>query len=174
MLGVNKGEVILVTHSENWKRLFHKEKSLLETIIGEQVKDIQQFGSTAIKGIEAKPIIDILVGVESLKDVEKFNNERLKEAGYYHLSRVQIDGKEVFAKFTDLENLTKTHILHVVEYQGDWWNEHISFRDYLNANPLVSKEYESLKKNLAEKYPNDEHSYTNEKTQFVDEILNEM
>jgi GrpB-like predicted nucleotidyltransferase (UPF0157 family) len=174
MLGVNKGEVILVNYSDNWKRLFDKEKSLLEKIIGDKTKDIQQFGSTAIKGIEAKPIIDILVGVKSLKDVEKFNKEKLKEAGYYHLSKVQIDGKEVFAKFTDLENLTKTHILHVVEYEGSWWNEHIFFRDYLNTNPSVAKDYGTLKKNLAAKYPNDERSYTDEKKQFVDDILNKL
>ncbi|MDP4550117.1 GrpB family protein [Alkalihalobacillus macyae] len=166
--------MFLVTHTDKCKRLFDKEKSLLETIIGDDARDIQHFGSTAIKGIEAKPIIDILVGVESLKDVEKFNKEKLKEAGYYHLSRVQIDGKEVFAKFTDLENLTKTHILHVVEYGDSWWKEHISFRDYLNTNESVAKEYESLKKYLVEKYSNDERSYTDEKKQFVDDILNRM
>lgn len=174
MLGVNKGEVILVDHTDKWKSLFDKERSLLKTIIGDDVREIQHFGSTAIKGIEAKPIIDILVGVESLEDVQKFNKKKLKEAGYYHLPRVQIDGKEVFAKFTDLENFTKTHILHVVKYDSSWWNEHTSFRDYLNANPSVAKEYESLKKYLAEKYPNDERSYTDEKKQFVDGILNRI
>ncbi|MGM0843870.1 MAG: GrpB family protein [Bacillota bacterium] len=174
MLGVNKGEVFLVAHTDNWKSLYDKEKSLLETIIGDKAREIQHFGSTAIGGIEAKPIIDILVGVESLEDVEKFNKEKLKEAEYYHLPRVQIDGKEVFAKFTDFENLTKTHILHVVEYDGRWWNEHTSFRDYLNTNPSVAKEYESLKTSLAAKYPNDERSYTDEKKQFVDDILHRI
>ncbi|WP_231687658.1 GrpB family protein [Bacillus sp. CHD6a] len=145
MLGVKKGEVFLVNHMDNWKRLFDKEKILLESIIRDKTKDIQHFGSTAIKGVKAKPIIDILIGVDSLMDVEMFNKEKLKEAGYHHLSRVHIEGKEVFAKFSDLENLTKTHILHVVEYDGNWWNKHILFRDYLNINPSVAKEYESLK-----------------------------
>lgn len=174
MLGVNRGEVNLVRHSDNWIELFHKEKDLLEEIIGDKIKDVQQFGSTAINGIEAKPIIDILVGVESLKDVEEFNKGKLREAGYYHLSRVQIDGKVVFAKFNDLVRLTKTHILHVVEYEGDWWKEHILFRDYLNEHPSVAKEYESLKKSLAVKYPNDERSYTDEKKVFVDTILSQV
>ncbi|MBP3951716.1 GrpB family protein [Bacillus suaedae] len=174
MLGVNRGEVVLVRHSDNWKELFHKEKDLLEVIIGDEIKSIQHFGSTAVNGIEAKPIIDILIGVESLEDVEEFNKEKLRAAGYYHLSRVQINGKVVFAKFSDLVSLTKTHILHVVEYEGDWWKKHILFRDYLNEHPSVAKEYEILKKSLAVKYPNDERSYTDQKKVFVDNILSQI
>ncbi|MFN7249905.1 MAG: GrpB family protein [Anaerobacillus sp.] len=133
--------------------------------------DIQHFGSTAIEGINAKPIIDILVGVESLDEVEKFDKVRLKENGYYHLSKARLEGKVVFAKFSNLENLTKTHIMHIVEHNGTWWKEHIYFRDYLNENPEKAREYETLKKRLALKYPNEERLYTDEKKKFVDDIL---
>lgn len=84
---------------------------------------------------------------------------------------VVLDGKVVFAKFTNLENATKTHILHVVEYNGNWWNKHIFFRDYLNAHPETAKEYEDLKKELAEKYAANEAEYTNRKKHYVDQIL---
>jgi GrpB-like predicted nucleotidyltransferase (UPF0157 family) len=174
LLGLSKGEVKLVTHSFKWKKLFNEEKELLQSIIRESVTDIQHSGSTAIEGIQAKLIIDILVGVQSLKDVEKFDQEGLKEKGYYHLPRVKIEGKVVFAKFTDLKNLTKTHILHVVEINGDWWKEHISFRDYLNDNLETAKEYEVLKQSLASKYPHDERSYTDAKKRFVDDILSKL
>lgn len=171
MLGLNKGEVVLVNHSDEWKQLFDEERSLLHSVIGTHIIDIQQIGSTAIEGIEAKPIMDIMVGLNSLEDIDKFNMEKLKEVGYYHLPKVRIEGKTVFAKFTDLENLTKTHVVHVVEYRGDWWEEHLFFRNYLKENRTAAKEYEQLKKLLAEKYPNDERSYTNEKKKFVESIL---
>ncbi|WP_409250875.1 GrpB family protein [Bacillus sp. SCS-153A] len=171
MLGVKKGEVFLLEHSNDWGKLYKTEKHLLEIILGDSVVDIQHFGSTAISGMKAKPILDLLIGVNSIKDIEQFDTARLKQEGYYHLPRVNIEGKQVFAKFIDLESLTKTHILHVVEYEGKWWKEHITFRDYLNSHPSAAKEYEALKIRLAEEHPDDEAAYTSKKKQFVDNIL---
>lgn len=171
MLGLNRNVVELVEHANNWKELFREEKDLLNSLLGEHVVDIQHIGSTAIDGIAAKPLLDILVGVKSMDDVQKFDKHKLKEANIYHLGRVQIEGKEVFAKFSNLESLTKTHVLHVVEYGGDWWQKHIFFRDYLNGHPEVSNQYEGLKKELATAYPTNERSYTDGKKKFVDEIL---
>lgn len=171
MLGVNKGEVKLVSHSTDWKNLFESEKELLDSIIGEHVVDIQHIGSTSITDIHTKPIIDILVGVKSLHEVTKFDQKRLKVHGYYLLAKVELEGKKVFAKFSSLQNLTKTHILHVVKYEGEWWSQHAFFRDFLNENKEAREEYEDLKRILAKKYPNDEKSYTDEKKSFVDRIL---
>jgi GrpB-like predicted nucleotidyltransferase (UPF0157 family) len=171
MLGLNKDVVALVEHATNWKELFKEEKDLLNTLVGEHVVDIQHIGSTAIDEIAAKPLIDILVGVKSMDDVQKFNKHKLKEANIYHLGRVQIDGKEVFAKFSNLENLTKTHVLHVVEYGGDWWQKHTFFRDYLTEHPEVAKQYEVLKKEMAEAFPTNERSYAEGKRYFVERIV---
>jgi len=171
MLGLNKDVVKLVGHANNWKELFSVEKALLNSLVGEQVVDIQHIGSTAIDGIAAKPLLDILVGVKSMEDVQKFDKHELKKADIYHLGRVRIEGKEVFAKFSNLENLTKTHVLHVVEYDGDWWKKHIFFRDYLNEHPEVAKQYEVLKKELAEEFPTNERCYTDGKKIFVEKII---
>jgi GrpB-like predicted nucleotidyltransferase (UPF0157 family) len=171
MLGLNRNVVALVKHASNWTELFGEEKNLLNALVGEHVVDIQHIGSTAIDGISAKPLLDILVGVKSMGDAQKFDKHKLKEANIYHLGRVQIEGKEVFAKFSNLENLTKTHVLHVVEYGGDWWKTHIFFRDYLNEHPEVAKQYEALKIELAEAFPTDERSYTDGKKIFVEKIL---
>ncbi|NYF25843.1 GNAT family N-acetyltransferase [Sporosarcina sp. JAI121] len=171
MLGLNKGEVRLVPHATDWEEDFIMEKELLSEAIGMQVVDIEHMGSTSIKGIAAKPILDILVGVRSMDDVAKFDKKRLKEAGYYHLGRVEIEGKVVFAKFTNLEELTKTHVLHIVEYGGEWWQKHTFFRDYLNEHPDVAKQYETLKKELAVTYPDNESLYAEGKLKFVDEVL---
>ena len=70
-----------------------------------------------------------------------------------------------------LKELTKTHVYHVVEYGGDWWQQHTLFRDYLNEHPDVARQYETLKKKSALKYPDDERLYAEEKKAFVDEVL---
>ncbi|WP_113929135.1 GrpB family protein [Bacillus sp. P14.5] len=171
MLGVKKGQVILHEHSNEWKILFQKEKQTLINTIGESIEDIQHFGSTSIEGIKAKPILDILVGVKRMEDFGQFNRSSMKAEGYHHLPGVRLKGKEVFAKFSDLETLTKTHILHVVEYQGKWWNEHLVFRDYLNSRPATAKEYEDLKRKLSVQYPDNEAEYTKGKYHFVQEIV---
>lgn len=171
MLGLNRNVVRLASYRQEWKELFEQEKELLESLIGEYVVDIQHIGSTAIEGIAAKPMIDVLIGLHSLDDVKKFDKHRLKKADIYHLGRVEIDGKEVLAKFSDLEELTKTHVYHVVEYGGDWWQQHTLFRDYLNEHPEVARQYETLKKKSALKYPDDERLYAEEKKAFVDEVL---
>lgn len=171
MLGLDKGEIRLATPTHNWKESFHQEKKILQQHIGEYVIDSQHFGSTAIDNIKAKPIIDILVGVEDIRQVNSFDKEALKRDGYYHLPGVQIEGKVVFAKFSDLERLTKTHILHVVEYEGDWWKKHLAFRDYLNGHHDVAKQYEDLKTKLVHDFSEDEKSYTIGKNRFVEEIV---
>ncbi|MCG7343185.1 GrpB family protein [Sporosarcina sp. ACRSL] len=171
MLGLNKDVVALTSYRDEWKELFAQEKNLLESLIGEYVVDIQHIGSTATEGIAAKPMLDVLIGVSSLDDVKKFDKYRLKDADIYHLGRVEIEGKEVFAKFSDLEELTKTHVYHVVEYGGDWWKQHTLFRDYLNDHPDIARQYEMLKKEAALKYPNNERLYTEAKKAFVDDVL---
>lgn len=171
MLGLNKDVVSLVPYHHEWKALYEQEKTLLESLIGEHVVDIEHIGSTAIAGIAAKPLLDILIGVTSMDDVKKFDKYRLKDADIYHLGRVEIEGKAVFAKFSDLEELTKTHVYHVVEYGGDWWKQHTLFRDYLNEHPDVARKYERLKKELVMKYPDNEKKYAELKKAFVDEVL---
>ncbi|UOQ86553.1 GrpB family protein [Gracilibacillus salinarum] len=174
MLGVNKGEVKLDPPSEDWKRLYKKEQQLLHTIIGNDIVELQHIGSTSIQQISAKPIIDILIGVDDLSRIEHFDETKLNNHGYYQLSKVHVEGKRVFAKFSNLEKLTKTHILHVVRYQGLLWNQLTYFRDYMNDNREKAKEYETLKQELARKHPHDERSYTIEKKKFVDGIIRDI
>ncbi|MCF6139171.1 GrpB family protein [Pseudalkalibacillus berkeleyi] len=171
MLGVNKGKVILASHDSSWRSLFDEEKTLLNSLIGDQAEDIQHMGSTAINGIQAKPIIDILVGVTAMEDIKAFDEEKLREQGYFRLKKVVLEGKVVFAKFSSLENLTKTHILHVVEHNGGWWKAHTFFRDYLNEHPETANAYERHKQELAERYPDNEKAYTDGKKMFVDQVL---
>ncbi|TFB19493.1 GrpB family protein [Filobacillus milosensis] len=173
MLGLKKGEVKLVPHNPEWSQLFKKEKQLLEETVGEHIVAIEHFGSTAIKGIKAKPIIDILVGVRELDNARDLEVRTMSEIDYFRLQKQTVKDKVIFAKFPYREddNFTKTHYLHVVEYGGDWWNAHVTFRDRLNEHAELAKEYESLKLSLAEKYADDVIAYLDAKESFVKKVI---
>ncbi|PKR77293.1 hypothetical protein CEY16_11185 [Halalkalibacillus sediminis] len=172
MLGIRNNELFLSQPDPEWKKSFLREQSTLEQILGDKVVEIEHIGSTAIAGIKAKPLVDILVGLRTMDDFKSFEHKKLNKEGYYHLGRVNIEGKEVVAKFSDLENLEKTHIVHIVKYQGEWWKAHVEFRDRLNQDEALAKEYEHLKLELAEKFPDDQMAYSEAKKTFVDRILN--
>ncbi|WP_393959966.1 GrpB family protein [Priestia megaterium] len=166
MLGLERGLVKLEPYDYNWLILFDKERELLSSQLKGLIIKIEHVGSTSIEGLFAKPIIDIAIGVSSLDKVIKIR-EKVKEIGYLEVP-VSIDGKHVFAK--NKENKI-THFLHIMIYNQDLWKDQISFRDYLRSFPDAKMEYVKLKEELTNKYPNDVVSYTNEKKEFVDNIL---
>ncbi|MCM3772427.1 MULTISPECIES: GrpB family protein [Priestia] len=166
MLGLERGLVKLEPYDYNWLILFDKERELLSSQLKGLIIKIEHVGSTSIEGLFAKPIIDIAIGVSSLDKVIKIR-EKVKGIGYLEVP-VSIDGKHVFAK--NKENKI-THFLHIMIYNHDLWKDQISFRDYLRSFPDAKMEYVKLKEELTNKYPNDVVSYTNEKKEFMDNIL---
>ncbi|MEH6985993.1 GrpB family protein [Priestia megaterium] len=166
ILGLERGLVKLEPYNDKWSKLFDEERELLSSQLKELIMAIEHVGSTPIEGLFAKPIIDIAIGVSSLNKVIKIR-EKVKGIGYFEVP-VSIDGKHVFAK--NKENKI-THFLHIMIYNQGLWRDQISFRDYLRSLPDAKMEYVKLKGELANKYPNDVVSYTNEKKKFVDNIL---
>jgi len=158
MVGLERGLVKLEPYDYNWLILFDKERELLSSQLKGLIINMEHVGSTSIEGLFAKPIIDIAIGVSSLDKVIKIR-EKVKGIGYLEVP-VSIDGKHVFAK--NKENKI-THFLHIMIYNQDLWRDQISFRDYLRSFPDAKMEYVKLKEELANKYPNDVVSYTNEK-----------
>lgn len=166
MLGLERGLVKLEPYNDKWSKLFDKERELLSSQLKDLIVEIEHVGSTSIEGLFAKPIIDIAIGVSSLDVIIKLK-EKVKELGYVE-GPVSLDGKHVFAKYKEKKI---THFLHVMIYNHNLWVDQISFRDYLRSAPDAKIEYIKLKEELANKYPNDVISYTNEKKKFVDDIL---
>jgi len=166
MLGVERGLVKLEPYNDKWSKLFDKERELLSSQLKNLIVEIEHVGSTSIEGLFAKPIIDIAIGVSSLDVIIKLK-EKVKELGYVEVP-VSLDSKHVFAKYKEKKI---THFLHVMIYNQNLWLDQISFRDYLRSAPDAKIEYIKLKEELANKYPNDVISYTNEKKKFVDDIL---
>lgn len=172
-LGLKKDEVILVPHEAGWKREFimTKEKILEHTNL--QSYQIEHIGSTSIEGILAKPVIDIVIGVENLDSLDKTFYKGLKQAGFYRL-QVERPDEIVCAKFTGASFETKTHFIHLVELNKEKWLQMRFFRDYLNKNIAVKKEYEALKNAFFSTGKKGIAEYTNYKEQFVQSVFLKM
>lgn len=166
-LGLKRGCVKLMPHQEEWRVIAQEMIRILFDILRHTAVDIQHIGSTAIKNIEAKPIIDIAVGVRRFKDIEPYITV-LEENGI--IFRGDDNDGQLFV-VGDFENDTRSHHIHVVLYNSKAWNDYIKFRDYLNEHPDKAKEYENLKQSSASKYPNDRVAYTESKHEFINNIL---
>ncbi len=167
MLGLPQGTVKLVPYTSSWQTYFKKEAERLREAIGDRIADVRHIGSTAIPGICAKPIIDIMVGLNRLEDLEDLL-EPLAALGYLYKGEQTIPGWHFFVK-GDAER--KTHHLHVVASQSNFWTTRLLFQEYLCQHPEVAEAYESLKQQLARQYPNDRASYTQGKADFIQAVI---
>lgn len=150
MLGLKRGTVKLCEHEKEWEIEAQNTISRLSKILGDVAKDIQHVGSTSILSIKAKPIIDIAVAVDDFNAVLTFEKE-LKDEGFYYRPQTDLGEQLLFASGSLYEGTgdLQTHFIHVVRTNSMDWINYINFRDYLNSNPSVAKEYEKLKVSLA-------------------------
>lgn len=168
-LGLKNNEVRLVKYSPKWKDEFKRSKNLILDHTHIQKNRIEHIGSTSIIGMSAKPIIDIVIGVDDLEKVDKTLFKELEKAGFFRL-KVNRPNEVVLAKFLDESYKVKTHFIHLVEYKGDLWHDLIFFRDYLNSNREAREEYLDVKNKYLSNASKDIIEYTNYKEEFVKEI----
>ena len=162
-------EISLVPYDPEWPSQFETEGELLRQILPDDlIKRIEHFGSTAIPGSIAKPIIDMLVEIGSLDDVKKRAVPLLESRGYEYLWRPAIgDGPPFYAWFIKRDaDGTRTHHIHMVEADSELWDR-LHFRDYLREYPREAEKYSELKRDLSEKFPNDRVEYTRGKTEYI-------
>ncbi len=166
MEGVERHEVRLLPHNEDWIKEFQLLKPVLIKILGDNVLDIQHVGSTSIKDINAKPILDVAVKVFSFA---KLNIEGMQQQGYDYCGESGVLGRALFILRRD-GHISLQHVHCYEEGNTDFENQ-VCFRDYLNKNPNIAKQYDDLKRDLAMKYPKDRLKYTEGKEQFIQSIL---
>lgn len=169
-LGLNKNEVKLVPYTSEWNTEFTRVKDELLKFSDIKADCIDHIGSTAITDMVAKPIIDILVGVDDIEKVDISFIKALHKVGFLRL-KVKRPGEIVFAKFTDATFEVKTHFIHVVDYDKELWRNLIFFKDYLNANEKAREEYKRLKINYAARENMNNTVYTDLKEPFVKSIF---
>ena len=162
--------VIVVPYDEAWPSLFEEEQSRIESAIGPWVEQIEHVGSTAVPGLAAKPVIDIMVGVRSLDD-SPILIERLGGIGYEYVPEFEriLPFRRYFRKMQEGQ---RTHQIYLVERSNaEWWDRHLLFRDYLRAHPKAAEEYARLKYDLSHRFGEDRVAYTDAKTDFISEVV---
>ena len=167
-IGLRIGTVAVEQHNIEWKTSAQELIDNLKNILKDDIIDAQHIGSTSIKSICAKPIIDIVVGVSDFDKIMQHNEELLRNGIVYR--REDHPGQHLYV-CGDLENDIQTHYIHVVIFESKAWNNYLNMRDYLNAHEEDAKKYSDLKKQLAKEYPEDRNAYTNSKSAFMEMIL---
>jgi GrpB-like predicted nucleotidyltransferase (UPF0157 family) len=163
-------EIKIVPYDPEWPRMFEEEKRHLFSCLPQSlVRRIEHFGSTAVPGLSAKPVIDMLVEVTSLEETKIIIVPILIAQGYDYFWRPTWDDDipPYYAWFIKRDGRGhRTHHIHMVEHEFEHWDR-LYFRDHLITHPQIAKEYEVLKLRLAECFPNDRIAYTQEKTTFI-------
>jgi len=164
-LGLEAGTVRVVAYDTNWPALFLAESQRLTAACRSLPVHFEHVGSTAVPGLCAKPVLDILAGhpagVSALDYVTDF-----ERAGYIHRGDRGIAGHQFFRR-----GQPRAYHIHLVEEDGELWRQYLGFRDHLRADPTAARRYGELKEALAARFPHDRESYINGKSEFVREVL---
>jgi len=159
--------VRLVPYDPGWPGLFERERALLEEAIGAWVTGgIHHVGSTAVPGLEAKPVIDVLVGVEGL-EASRPCLVRLQPLEYLYAPYLA-DEMHWLCKPSPER---RTHHLHLVPTGSDRYRDELAFRDALRADDGLAAEYAALKQELAARFGEDRDAYTDAKSDFIGRAL---
>jgi GrpB-like predicted nucleotidyltransferase (UPF0157 family) len=163
-------EISIVPYDSAWPKMFESEAAFLHKKLPQNlIKRIEHFGSTAVPGLSAKPIIDILVEVSSLEKTKNQIVPILETDGYEYFWRPAFgdDGPPFYAWFIKRNSKSdRSHHIHMVESNSELWDR-LYFRDYLRQFPAVAKQYDELKRKLSNMHTNDRVKYTEEKSGFI-------
>jgi GrpB-like predicted nucleotidyltransferase (UPF0157 family) len=163
--------VIVVHYDPRWPQAFEAERERIGRALGALALRIDHNGSTAVPGLAAKPVIDIQVSVAQLHPIETYI-ERLAPLGYVHVPHAD---DAVCPFFHMPVEWPHTHHVHLVEAGGDEERRTLAFRDYLREHEPVAREYETLKRRLAEEFsdgdPASREAYANAKSDFIARVV---
>ena len=161
--------VRLAEYDPEWPVRFEAERASLEAVLGPGITGgIHHVGSTAVPGLAAKPIIDILAGVEDL-DTARSYIEPLRALDYVHAPYRPAE----MAWFCKPHPARRTHHLHLVPTGSTRYRAELAFRDYLRAHPDTAAEYLALKRKLAGEFERDREAYTRAKAEFVARVVDQ-
>lgn len=170
MEGVERYKVRLMPHNPEWTDEYKKVKDELLELWNSNILDIQHIGSTAIKSICAKPILDVAVKLNSIKDMDI---EVLQKYGYSYCG-VQHDNYNYHLFVLRGDNQISLRHIHCYDKSENEFEMLVGFRDYLNSHYDKALQYEHIKKELALKYPDDRIAYTAGKENFIRSIYEKL
>ncbi len=166
---VDPNPVVIAPYDPAWPERFERERAGLLALFEPGTARVEHVGSTAVPGLGAKPIIDMLLGVERIEAVEA-RIPRLEARGYAYLAEHEaaLPERRFFAR---PRVPPRAFHLHAVELSTPFWERHLRFRDALRARPELAHEYEALKTDLARRLGADRDRYTEAKTAFIEAAL---
>ncbi|GGB54163.1 hypothetical protein GCM10011316_27750 [Roseibium aquae] len=159
-----KETVELTEYSREWAQQFEEEAVRVAGVLGGNLTSLHHIGSTAVPGLLAKPIIDLLAEVVSLEACDAAT-AGMQLLGYEAMGTFGIAERRYFRKFN--AERRRTHHLHVFVAGSDHAIRHLAFRDYLIAHPEKAAEYVALKRKLSRIDGGDWDSYVSGKDRFV-------
>ena len=166
-----KDRIEIASYDPAWPALYAQEEARLRELLAFIPSlEIEHFGSTSVPGLAAKPILDIMIGVES-RGLWPGLVEPVKTLGYAYWDQNPKEEELFFVKGMPPFGEKRTHHLHVYDFQGTRWKKELAFRDYLRAHPDEARRYGALKRALASKFTFNREAYTDAKTEFIQNIL---
>lgn len=148
-----------------WPDQFLAERLAIETALGRKGLAFEHVGSTAVPGLAAKPTIDVMIGSADGK-VDALAIAAFQSLGYGFLGEKGVSGRQLFRK-----GLPPTHHVHWTTTGSPFWSDQLAFRDFMRTHPSEAREYEALKRELAERFSLDRESYTKAKGDFITRML---
>jgi GrpB-like predicted nucleotidyltransferase (UPF0157 family) len=165
VLGLACGHVSLARAHKAWAAAYEHERAKIAAVLGEQITAIEHVGSTSIPDVPAKPILDVLVGIQTF-DEARLCIAPMIDIGYTYRGENGIPRRHYFVKGDP-----RTHHIHMIEVQSDNWNMTLRFRDLLRTHPYLASEYAHEKERLARVYVDDREGYQREKGKVIENIL---
>jgi GrpB-like predicted nucleotidyltransferase (UPF0157 family) len=158
--------VVVVPYDPAWVTAFELLRDRVAPVLGELAVGIEHVGSTAVPGLDAKPIVDVDIVIRHAEDLDEVA-ARLATLGYTRLGDLGIVGREAFRAAPELPR----HHLYVCAAGSAPLQAHLVLRDALRTDPALAASYAALKRELAERYRDDRDSYTEGKTAFITSVL---
>ena len=164
-LGLESGQVRVVAYDPRWPPLYRAEADRLLAAVAPLPLALEHIGSTAVPGLGAKPILDILAGYPEGGLPGEYV-AALSKAGYVHRGEQGIPGREFFRRGDP-----RAYHVHLTRRGSSFWRDHLEFRDRLRAEASLRDAYDRLKRELAARFPTNREAYIDGKTGFVHGVL---
>ena len=167
-LGLKRGYLELMDYQDDYKDIYEEEKNNLLNIYKDKIFLIDHVGSTSIKNIKSKPIIDILIQTNDLDIFKEYTETNVEGEIYTVKKEPTLGGDYLLRKEEDGKVKAFIHVYQTGDMNGI---TSIMFRDYLNTHEDEKKRYEKLKLELYQKYKDERKMYTAGKDKYIKEVI---
>jgi GrpB-like predicted nucleotidyltransferase (UPF0157 family) len=159
----------VIPHQAVWHSDFEKEKKRILSLENVHIRAVEHVGSTSIPRMPAKPIIDIIVGIDKYRNKGKLVKV-LAGIGY----EFKLEPRRYQSLFVKESAGQHTHYLKVLRYRGQWWNEYLAFKEKLMNDKKSFEAYRKLKLGLGKKFSDNRKAYTSGKSSLIKKIIKGM